>query len=277
MAEEAHRIALHARAAVRHSISARCEFEPHSHGCYTVTAVKSGRIIAMVGGERLELSAGDVAFTGVGESHSGHAVDAEFVSVGISPGLVGELASELSLVHGGTDISFRRRAVSDSVLSAIAWSLATEVDSGMVGEGAMVDALVRQMAVHLLRFHLTARRSARIELSRAGPVDRRLRRAIEFINDNYSRDLSLEEIAEAAYLSEYHFSRLFKQITGSSPHAYLASVRLDRARNVLLETALSISQVAATVGYQSQSHFTRVFKAATGLTPRAYRDANQAK
>lgn len=277
MDEEAHKIAAHAQATVRHSVAVSCEFEPHSHGSYTVTALSSGRIAAIIGGERLDLSAGDIAFTGVGEIHSGLAVEAEFVSAGISPGLVDELVSDMSLTRGGTEIGFHKRVVTDTVLSAIASSLAKEVDGGMAGERAMVDALVRQMAVHLLRFHLTVKRSSSVELSRAGPVDRRLRRAIEFINDNYSRDLPLEEIADAAFLSEYHFSRLFKQITGASPHAYLASVRLDRARRMLSDGALSISQVAATVGYQSQSHFTRVFKAATGLTPRAYRDAHQAK
>jgi AraC family transcriptional regulator len=117
------------------------------------------------------------------------------------------------------------------------------------------------------------RKAAQIELSRAGPVDRRLRRAIEFMHDNYERELALEEIASAAYLSEYHFARLFKQITGVTPHVYLANVRLEHARRLLSETSLSISQIASRVGYQSQSHFTKMFKSVTGVTPRTYRDS----
>jgi AraC family transcriptional regulator len=137
----------------------------------------------------------------------------------------------------------------------------------------MLDALVRQLVIYLLRSHLTVRKSAHIELSRAGPVDRRLRRAIEFMHDNYSSDLGLGEIAAAAYLSEYHFARLFKQITGITPHGYLANLRLERARKLLAETSFPISQIAAMVGYQSQSHFTKIFKSITGITPRAYRDS----
>src|SRR6185295_1227110 len=105
--------------------------------------------------------------------------------------------------------------------------------------------------IHLLRNHLTVRKSDQIELSRAGLVDRRLRRAIEFMHDNFSRELAVEEIASAAYLSEYHFARLFKQITGVTPHVYLANIRLERARKLLADTSLSISQIATRVGYQS--------------------------
>ena len=143
----------------------------------------------------------------------------------------------------------------------------------MLGRDAMLESLVRQMAVHLIRSHLAVRRTASIEISRAGPVDRRLRRAIEFMHDNYSRELDLEEIAAAAYLSEFHFARMFKQITGVTPHYYLANLRLERARKLLLETTLPISEIAAMVGYQSQSHFTRVFRSVAGVTPRAFRNA----
>ena len=87
------------------------------------------------------------------------------------------------------------------------------------------------------------------------------------------RELSLADIAGAAYLSEFHFARLFKKITGATPHAYLAALRNERARRLLAETDLSIGEIGARVGYTSQSHFTKVFRAASGLTPKAFRAA----
>ena len=152
-------------------------------------------------------------------------------------------------------------------------SIGNEMSGSQTGQDAMLDAMVRQLVIMLLRSYLTVRKSALIEMSRAGVVDRRLRRAIEFMHDNFGRELGVEEIASAAYLSEYHFARLFKQITGVTPHVYLANLRLEKARRLLLETQLAISEIAATVGYQSQSHFTKMFRSVTGLTPRAYRDA----
>ena len=93
------------------------------------------------------------------------------------------------------------------------------------------------------------------------------------MHDNFGREIAVEEIASAAYLSEYHFARFFKQISGVTPHVYLANLRLERARKLLAETALPISEIASLVGYQSQSHFTKMFKSVTGVTPRAYREA----
>ena len=87
------------------------------------------------------------------------------------------------------------------------------------------------------------------------------------------RDLPLDEIAAAAYLSPFHFARLFKKLTGASPHAYLAALRSKRAQNLLADRDLSVSEVSARVGYSSSSHFTKAFRQSTGLTPRAFRKA----
>jgi AraC family transcriptional regulator len=104
-----------------------------------------------------------------------------------------------------------------------------------------------------------------------------LRRAIEFMHDHCQRELTLAEIAAAAYLSEFHFARLFKKITGTTPHAFLATLRIEKARRMLAESDLSISDIGAQVGYASQSHFTRIFRQTVGLTPRAFRQAAQGK
>jgi AraC family transcriptional regulator len=191
----------------------------------------------------------------------------------MAPTLVAELISEIGSIRGEAQVLFRDSVVSDGSINVIAATIRAEIAHGLLGRDAMLESLVRQLVVTLLRSHISIRRTASIELSRAGPVDRRLRRAIEFMHDNYSRELDLEEIASAAYLSEFHFARMFKQIAGVTPHSYLANLRLEKARKLLLETTLSISEIAANVGYQSQSHFTRVFRSVTGVTPRAFRNA----
>jgi AraC family transcriptional regulator len=256
----------------RRTMTRFCEFEPHSHAAFTVTAVLAGRIEASAGENEFELSAGEVALINVGQTHSGRARGVDFVSIGISPALVNELVAEIGLARATPEIVFRASRAKDDTIIQTARRMANEIAEEKLGHGAMLDTLVRQLAIYLLRSHLTVRKSAQIELSRAGPVDRRLRRAIEFMHDNFSRELALEEIALAAYLSEYHFARLFKQITGVTVHVYLANIRLEHARKLLAETKLAISEIAIRVGYQSQSHFTKIFKSVTGVTPRAYRD-----
>lgn len=258
---------------IRHSRMESCDFEPHSHTAYTVASVLSGRLVGSVGDEPITMVSGQAALINVGQSHSGHGEGLEFVSVSIAPTLVTELISEIGSIHGSAEVLFRNKIVTDGSIGIIAATIGAELAHGLLGRDAMLESLVRQMLVHLLRSHMAIRRTASIELSRAGPVDRRLRRAIEFMHDNYSREIDLEEIASAAYLSEFHFARMFKQITGVTPHYYLANLRLERARKLLLETALPISEIAAMVGYQSQSHFTRLFRSAAGVTPRAFRNA----
>lgn len=270
---EAQRFVSRPQFTVRHTVTAGCEFQPHAHSAFTVTAVLAGRMAAMIGERTFDLSSEEVSLTNVGQSHSAHALEIEFVSIGVRPVLVNELVTEIGLMRTSADIVFRDSVTTDETITRLARAIVGEISAEQLGHAAMLDALVRQIVIHLLRCHLTVRKSDQIELSRAGPVDRRLRRAIEFMHDNFGREIAVEEIASAAYLSEYHFARSFKQISGVTPHVYLANLRMERARTLLAETTLPISEIASVVGYHSQSHFTKMFKAVTGVTPRAYREA----
>ncbi len=100
-----------------------------------------------------------------------------------------------------------------------------------------------------------------------------LLRARDYIETHFARDLGLQEIAEVARLSPYHFARAFRQSTGMPPHRYLIAVRIARAKELLESTTLPISAVALAVGYQDQGYFARLFLREVGLTPTGYRRA----
>ncbi len=205
---------------------------------------------------------------------------AELLLARIAPELLIETATRLRMLRAGSSLLFRQPLTpltNDARLRATLESIAAEMENGDAGWREVIRSLVNQLAIHLLRAHINTPRSDEIELSRVGIVDRRLRRAIEFMHDNCGRELNLAEIASAAYLSEFHFARLFKKITGATPHAYLASLRIEKARRLLAETDLPITEIGAQVGYASQSHFTKVFREATGMTPRAFRGAVAAR
>ncbi len=199
---------------------------------------------------------------------------AEYVTLSISPSYVLDCAVRTRLVSAGTSVRFGAGVVgSDQHLSRLARDMADELMSDAPGQEVVTAALVEQLIVHLLRHHMNVRRSDELELSRVGLVDRRIRRAVELMHAHLNRDLPLEEIAAAAYLSPFHFARLFKKLTGATPHAYLATLRAARAQTLLAETDLSITEVSGRVGYSSSSHFAKAFRQATGLTPRAFRAA----
>jgi transcriptional regulator GlxA family with amidase domain len=105
---------------------------------------------------------------------------------------------------------------------------------------------------------------------RTGREDNAVARVREYIHSNYSRNIELEELANAAGLSMYHLIRVFQKETGLPPHAYLTHLRVSRAKK-LLDLNLPLSQIALDTGFTDQSHFTRHFKRITGVTPGQYR------
>jgi AraC family transcriptional regulator len=202
--------------------------------------------------------------------------ESEALIIRLAPQMLIETATKLRLHRPGINVVFRQtlKPISDDRrLRQLIETVAAEMDEAAPGWREVLRSLMQQLAIHLLRAHINVQRADEVELSRVGMVDRRLRRAIEFMHDNCERELRLGEIAATAYLSAFHFARLFRKITGTTPHAYLAGLRLERARRLLAETDLPISEVGARVGYENQSHFTKIFHEATGLTPRAFREA----
>lgn len=95
--------------------------------------------------------------------------------------------------------------------------------------------------------------------------------AVEFMDAHLSQDVSLADIAQAAGLSVFHFSRAFKSSTGVGPYRYLLERRIDRARELIKSTSLPVAQIATMVGFKTASHFSRSFTDVVGISPRAYR------
>jgi AraC family transcriptional regulator len=102
-------------------------------------------------------------------------------------------------------------------------------------------------------------------------VPERLRNAVDFMDLNLSKPLSLEMIAQKAFLSKYHFCREFKKHIGISPIRFMMNRRVCQATLLLQNKELSISRVAIQSGFNDQSEFTKWFKKTTGFTPSWYR------
>lgn len=95
--------------------------------------------------------------------------------------------------------------------------------------------------------------------------------ALNFIHKHYSENLSLDLLSEHVSLSKYHFSRIFKEETSFSPHAYILDLRLRQAKIYLTETSHSVEKVSSECGFTSVTHFIRAFKSANNCTPAQFR------
>ena len=126
------------------------------------------------------------------------------------------------------------------------------------------------LGIHLIR-HVLAPRSP--DRSRDGALpQRRLRAAVEYIEEHLDAGLTLEQMAAAAHLSPYHFARQFKTATGLPPHQYVIARRVERAKHLLQAgTEVSLAEVAANTGFSDQSQFSRHFKRYVGVTPAQFR------
>ncbi len=98
-----------------------------------------------------------------------------------------------------------------------------------------------------------------------------IKRAKEFIQAHHTEDISLGVVAKAVNTSTFYFCKMFKKVTGLNFTDYVSRVRVEKAKNLLLNPNLRISEIAYEVGFQSLTHFNRVFKRVVGQSPTEYR------
>lgn len=128
------------------------------------------------------------------------------------------------------------------------------------------------LTMHLLSVHAHPR-GGMDDPRRPGSIpDRRLDRVLDFMTSNLEKRLTLEQLAAEAGISKFHFARLFREATGSTPHAFLVRLRVDVAKGMLRTSDMQVAEVAAKCGFNGASHFSAAFAHHVGLSPSRYRD-----
>lgn len=121
-----------------------------------------------------------------------------------------------------------------------------------------------------------ARSSVSTQMSSSGKVrDFYIKEALNYIEQNFQNDISVEGIAAFCGLNRTYFGRIFKDTVGKSPQQFLLNYRMTKATELLKLTKLSISDIGNAVGYPNQLHFSRAFKNVYGISPREWRNNNQ--
>jgi len=138
-----------------------------------------------------------------------------------------------------------------------------------------VDELVHAMVVRLVRIYTENGRSSRTGPEREALDCGEMRRVRDLVEEHLAEDLSLETIAGVVGVSPRSLSRACLRQWGTTVHQYVLSRRVERAKNLLLSTDLTITSIALDTGFSSQSHLATAFRRMTGLTPKSYRVCGQ--
>jgi AraC family transcriptional regulator len=163
-----------------------------------------------------------------------------------------------------------RAPFEDPLLSATAWRLwlaaaSREPAAGLFGEHAL------NMLLAALVMRATGRETVTGTRSPERMPPWQVRRVCDYMTDRLTDSVRLTDLAALVGLSPFHFARAFKGTTGHTPHQWFMTRRIERAKELMADPALSITDVALAVGFSSLAHFSSTFRRIAGLAPVAWR------
>ena len=237
----------------------------HSHEHFSIGAITAGRSTYIHEQARFQVSAGTVVLMNPGDVHACNPIDDEpwsYLMLYIDTAWLTDLQHQLGF---SPDLAFRRFSITHD--------RDTQLFDALV---ALYEVLVDTSQDHLRKHSAVVEFFTEVQ-QRLNPAEQPLRepnfkleRAAEFIRDNCTKMLKLEDICAAAQLSPSYLIRAFKQHFGMTPHAFLVNRRIQFAQDRLRSGKL-IADVALEAGFADQAHFQRAFKQHLAATPGQYR------
>jgi AraC family transcriptional regulator len=161
--------------------------------------------------------------------------------------------------------------LNDRHISTLLMEMRADLEDGSPAGPLYGDSLANSLALYLLKRYSNV--TPRLERYRGGMSRSRLNHVLEYVNANLSEKLELGVLANVAGVNLYHFARAFKQSTGESPHQYVLRRRIEKAKEYLVHSQMSVIEASARTGFVDQSHFSKVFRRLVGVAPSKYRNS----
>jgi len=185
--------------------------------------------------------------------------------------LIGFLATGQVFIRKPTEVLFNRTA---KLLAE--WGVEADIEDlrkaffdTRVLSARQHESVVKLLSIFAEHLSMVSNQIVLREQNAEAPV---ITRAKQFITDHQTEELSLEQVATAVHTSKFYFCKIFKKATGINFTDYLSRLRTERAKNLLLNPNLRVSEIAYEVGFQSLTHFNRVFKRILGRSPTEFRE-----
>ena len=215
--------------------------------------------------ETFKYRAGDLALC---DRHVGEWVglmNVRHLQIGISDAA---LMASSEGAYGEVELRASRK-FADKRLSAMVAAVEAEMVAGFPSGRLFLDSVEQAMAVTLVSGHAVRHRA--VQIFRGGIGSARLRRIKELVAAKMEDDLSLDDMAQSVGLSTAHFARMFRKLTGETPHQFVLRQRLERAKAMLRAPDARVLDVAVACGFKTQQHFAQVFRETWGVSPSEYR------
>jgi AraC family transcriptional regulator len=181
------------------------------------------------------------------------------------------LIASAEQLNGGRPVELLGRVGFDDPVAARVMDLLGR-DAAVAADPAarlFVEQATDLLVTQLVRGHSSF--GALAEPARAGLAGWQLRKVTNYMREHLDEPIGLDVLSGLVGLSRFHFCTAFRKATGTTTHAWLVNLRMERARQLLSDPALAVTDVALAVGYETPSAFTASFRKVTGVTPRAFR------
>ena len=260
-----------------HTLTASA-LRPHFHSGYVVGYLFSGRYHCRLSHTQyLEFRPGEITLLNPGDVHQDFSTrqERDYLTVNIQERLFTLGLQDFNAPSKALPSFFRPRIQADARMDQIFEALRQAVDGRDFERESVIRSLVVKLALYLSnQFASTSCQSKKSEIEK-GTTRWEVRKAIEVLQDTYTQQSDLDQLAKIVGLSKYYLEKVFKKATGLSPHQYLMQLRVERAKLMLAFTPRSIIDITMELGFFDQSHFTNTFKHFTGISPLAYRLATR--
>ena len=250
----------------------------HWHGEFEINFIISGRAEFICGDKRFISSEGDIIIIPPNMLHAVYPHESfrqRYDTVVFSPEMLGVSENDRCAVECLKPIvsgcaAINTRITREHVYYGELKTTAENIFSCAKGNASRLDMLMKS---ELLRFFWLLEESGDISLTDKNTASRSemIRPAIEYMNDNFSEAVTVEQLAEITNMSKSYFMRRFKETAGVGAIEYLSQLRIKKACEILLGTDKTVAETAFECGFRNLSNFNRQFRRLAGCAPKEYR------
>lgn len=239
----------------------------HHHDFFEISIILQGESLYLIDNEWRTVRSGDILLFNPGVDHAEKQLLNTYshqLHIGIRNFKLHGLAQN----HFPTTQSLLSMQDSQLKIFDKAWQLIEEFNQQQTNFNLMGKALVMEMMILILRIlEKKERLSDETQASQNDRMHQVVQLIMTYMENNYAKDISIEQLATLYYVSPTYLSKIFKDLTGFSPINYLIQIRLKKAHELLMTDDLTVKEVAKAVGYEDAYHFSKSFKKHFGTSP----------